>query len=175
MITLPYSLPPSLPPDNALYRVGSQHIAPLFSKSPSHRKRTDTYEYPDNSVIVESTSIPTKNKNLDEMLTSSGSNPYDTPREVLDSNTYSIPTSIPVMDNYVNHAVVTQVSVEPSKGSFYKHPQKGMSHGEEGHSEGVDGSSDQKVESGDYIYMSSLPDDEGEKESNEPSFSPEEV
>lgn len=108
------------------------------------------------------------------MLASSGSNPYDIPREVLDSNMYSIPTSISAVDSYVNHAVVTQVSVEPpqhvSKGSIYQHPRKG-SLSDEGRMEGVEGSSDKKVESGDYIYMSSLPDDE----EKDPSCSPEEV
>lgn len=144
-----------------MYRVGSQHIAPLFSKSPSHRKRTDTYEYPDDSMADPSHPTPNQ-KNLDIILTSNGSNssnPYDIPREVLDSNTYSIPVGIPAVVDYINHAIVTQVSVEPlvppPHGSVYQHPRNSDSTD----SEGV--VSDQKVESGDYIYMSSCPDEEG--------------
>ena len=136
-------------PDNAMYRVGSRHIAPLFSKSPSHRERADTYEYPANGDA--NTPTPMSNrKNLSDMLTSNGSsNPYDTPREVLDSNTYSIPTSLPAMvgNDYINHTVATQVSVEPliPPGG---HTQKGP----EAVGECVP--MDQKQESGDYIYMS---------------------
>lgn len=122
------------------------------------------------------------NESLIEILTSNtsgSSNPYDIPREVVDSNTYSIPSSIPAVD-YANHAIAMQVSVESpvppphaSERSVYQHPRQGRSSDDGGRSSAVDGSMDLKVESGDYIYMGSIPGSQGgEKEA---SFSAEEV
>ena len=160
--------------DNALYRIGSQHIAPLFSKSPSHRKRSGTYEYPvnpdDNDVGKPTPGPPTKR---DQKLPSSNSENNKPKKEVIDSNTYSIPTSLveildsntaystqtnitesndyavptslPVKEKaYENHVIETQVTMESPMGTEGKASQVSTS--------------DMRMESGDYIYMSGCPD-----------------
>lgn len=84
--------------------------------------------------------------------------PSSVPRDIFDSNAYSIPSSIPATANaYINHTIETHVTVEPnglangSEQFAYQHPR-----GSGGACEVV---LDQKAESGDYIYMSGCPDE----------------
>ena len=182
--------------DNALYRIGSQHIAPLFSKSPSHRKRSGTYEYPVNPDDDNNNSNGTPSHDSvakkQQKATSIGSvvaiegnpkkemidsNTYSIPRsraETVDSHTYavpgstvavnlnrsssndySVPSSLPLKENsYVNHVIDVHVTLESPVGSEHKLLMAATTTTTTNSSN----STDQKMESGDYIYMSSCPE-----------------
>jgi hypothetical protein len=80
----------------------------------------------------------------------SNSNPYDVPRDR--DNNCPISNGVPTVDDidYMNHEVVTQVSVESPAAVF----NRGRSFNE-GRGTG-DVGDDLGVDSGDYIYMSSV-------------------
>lgn len=132
-------------PDNALYRVGSQHIAPLFKSSPSHRKRS-SYEHPPiplkkhekqqqqtqpQQTQPQQQAEPKQQnlqlpQNRDQTIASHHS--YDFPREIPDGNTYSVPTGIPayapngheysIPSNLpAIHTIETQVTIESDRSS----------------------------------------------------------
>ena len=113
------------PSDNALYRVGSQHIAPQFSKSSSQKKKDDTYEFTSSVIAITPPTIEQQQQRQQQQQdlerTVVSDNSYEYPKEVMEvsrSNTYSIPTSIPADPTTDKHDYFVPMDATPEHHDY---------------------------------------------------------
>ena len=146
-----------------MYRLGSQRIRPLFSKTSSTKDIVNDYDIAnEKKAATPHREVETPEKNGTPQPLNHQS--YDVPRPMADRSTYSIPSNLPVASNgYDNHKIETQIIIEPEvdidddpRHAMYKVPtsSNGMLMATPEQQQGDD--------SGDYIFMNNPPDVENE-------------